>query len=49
MNKHYIRDDDDDDDDAEHESPIPAGWWVGIVLYAGILCVISFFLGRAFG
>lgn len=48
MNKHYIYDD-DDDDDVEHESPIPPGWWVGIAFYTGILCVISFFLGRAFG
>lgn len=46
MNKHYIY---DDDDDVEHESPIPPGWWVGIAFYTGILCVISFFLGRAFG
>jgi hypothetical protein len=47
MNKHYIRDD-EFDDEGEYESPLPEGWWVGIACYTGMLCVISFFLGRAF-
>lgn len=33
----------------ERERALPVWWWIGAAAYAGALCVIAFFIGRAFG